>query len=224
MRQTFTIAGGVASRGLSLPNGEPSYAVGVDNPSGYWVQVYPLAGYVAPYTMGTVLAFPVPAPQVDILPGLTGPSGQVGTSTGDAITVTLFDADEAGASVGSAAGDPFLAAFTRVLSGHVGNLTCKSGAALSTAILAPIVGKRYRLFSFTIDREDLQLNPFILTLRDTSPATIQQFFVGMGAPPPPPQLYPGGLDVDTGRGLNVLTSSAAGGDALAGVSFTYSII
>ena len=72
MRQTFRLAIGATLRGAQLPDGSGAAAVSIDNPSGYWYQVYPSGSFVGPYTTGYVDTFAALAPVVDIVAMPTG--------------------------------------------------------------------------------------------------------------------------------------------------------
>ena len=96
MRQTLTAAVGGSIRGAQLPDGSPAYAIGVDNPSGVWLQVYPGGQYVQPSTQGVVLVFPGGAESVDLTALPTAViDGIASALTGAAVTLTLFSEDEA---------------------------------------------------------------------------------------------------------------------------------
>ena len=103
MQQTLTAAPGASIVGALLPDGSYAAAVSVDNPSGYWYQVFPSGSWIAPQTSGNVTAVDG-ASLVDVRAMATGPAGQASLAQGDPITVTLYDTADAPPASG---GNPF---------------------------------------------------------------------------------------------------------------------
>ena len=95
MRQTLTVVVGQTLRGATLPDGSPAFAVAVDNPSGYWYQLYPGGSTIAPNTQRAIVEVPGGAPSIDLVALANGPAGQPSLVQGGNLTVTLFDRTEA---------------------------------------------------------------------------------------------------------------------------------
>lgn len=151
-------AAAVSQRGLTLPDGSGPTAIQVDNRSGFWLLIYPGATFVPPYTLAAVIAFPGGAPSVDILFAATGPTGQVSSIQGDAIstvTVTLYDAAEAPPAT---EGTAYIAQFTPILTSETHFTTSPISGSTITLAVQPIPQVRYRLrwATFTYDEDTVR--------------------------------------------------------------------
>ena len=228
MRQTFALplptaitsaACATASRrGLVLADGSGAVALGIDNRSGLWLQVYPGGRFVAPYTIGSVLAFGTEAPSVDVLYAPTGPAGQISSlGASDNVTVTLYDADEAPpADVGA----PFVAGFTPILTWDTTNYFAKVGAGGPVVVIVPAVtGKRIRILSATFTYAigtgsnvvGIDASNLVTGAVYWEPVNADQIVLAInGERPVDHRTYPGGLDAPVGASLSFNAVSSYG--------------
>lgn len=66
-------------------------SIRVDNPSGYWLLVYPLGEYVPPFTSGWSRVFSPSTLTVTIRSSIKSPSGSLSQAVGTDATVTIYD-------------------------------------------------------------------------------------------------------------------------------------
>lgn len=200
MRQTLTVAVGSSLVGASLPDGSGATAVQVDNPSGGWLDVYPVGSTVPPYTQGFVIAFVAPT-IVDVRYLPTGPAGQVSTLVGDPVTVTLFDAAEAPPA---STGGPFIIGTTPPLF-VVLSQPVTPAAPLNTTLVAAVAGKRIRVKS--VDFWNPADSGVVVNLFGASVVSGPQLIIGSRWDQPSfNRYYPDGFDFVTGDPLRAVIS------------------
>jgi len=209
-----------SSRSITLPDGSPSTAIEIDNRSGFWLQIYPGASFIKPYAVGVVVAFTVESPSVDVLFSVNGPAGQISTLAGDAVTVTVYDADEAPPS---SEGSPFLAAFTPTLSINAA-VNAAFSAGTTGTLLAAVAGKRYRLFTARFQYIEDLVTPIdsraTLVLQSTPGSALQEFMEISPRNPIDRAVWSSGLDAPIGTGIQyIATGEWASSQTRLGVTY-----
>lgn len=213
MRQRFVAAPGVSLRAISLPGGR-AYGIEIDNPSGSWLYLPTLETWVPPYTVGWSSAFAYGVASVDVIAG-NGPAGQVGTTQGDAITVYLSD-QPVGTSPGEiATGAAFVEGFTpQVLFADI-SAVVRYSTGFSSTLIAPTIGKRVRIRTFTLSLFPFSGNPplnYDSGVRyNISSSNISSpiFITGRVCPSSPvdTRIYPSGLDFPQSEGVNLAAAA-----------------
>lgn len=227
MRQRFTAEAGASLRAISLQTG-PAYGIEIDNASGSWLYIPTLETWVSPYTLGWAQAFPYGVASVDIIAG-NGPSGQIGTSQGDPITVYLSDQPVAASAGQIDPGAAFVQGFTPISTSSAQVVVpAVSGPIIQFAILPAVAGKRYRIWTATVTLGLGAGFPFI-----NYDSGVLFFFSGSGFSPIVGRVnrdrpvdfrpYPQGLDFPSGSAID-FQASADFADAIIQRNLTYSLL
>lgn len=228
---------GVSFPAISMP-GSFIRGIEIDNSSGSWLFIPSLETYVPPFTIGWAFALPYGASSVDIVAGLNGPAGQISTTQGSGVTVYLNDADIS-ASSGSAdpsapttsapvTGVPFIEGFTPVISAGI-SAAVEYGFGLSTVLVAAVPLKRIRLLTLTAVLGGFPASPALIfdsgvtwEVKDGSSVVDLLGHLLLDSPVDH-RVFPLGLDVPVGQGLQVIASSDFA-DSFMTLRITYQLI
>lgn len=214
---------------ISLVAGEARGIV-IDNPSGSWLTVYPIADFVPPYTLQWTRDFPWGIASATVR-YTNGPAEQPSSIEGDPMTVWL-DSDPVGASNGiSTPGSAFrpLSTTTQDI------LDTDTYIGLPIVLIPAEVGKLARIYSFSIGHTPSVPNsptpwdmPFAWRLQpDPFPLGGQAYAQGIVSPPRyydsvsfdvnPRDVPIGGFDV----ALTIVSLWDTGSGTSEGINFRY---